>query len=195
MLPDRHKILKVRIKKISGSNLQVAAAGEDEEDLGVVDWQQCTAGWDAAHGDIEESAWRKRTSEVLSWRYAAARRAAIRAWAAGAETRSVISCAIGANSECAPRRGLTADFRDFGSCVGALPLAEGGTLQSAHLYGHGWMTSPPFCGILRLISKILIRNAQESGLKSFLLLILIIFTWSIGETLFKTNKKVKTQDL
>ncbi len=40
----------------SGSNLQVAAAGEDEEDLGVVDWQQCTAGWEAAHGDIEESA-------------------------------------------------------------------------------------------------------------------------------------------
>ncbi len=126
----------------SSSNLQVAAAGEDEEDLGVVDWQQCTAGWDAAHGDIEESAWRKRTSEDVSWSYAA-----------GAESRSVISCAIQANSECAPRRGLTADVRGFGSRVGALPLAEGGTVQSAHLEWHGWVTSPPICDILRSVSE------------------------------------------
>lgn len=167
----------------SGSNLQVAAAGEDEEDLGVVDWQQCTAGWEAAHGDIEESAfWGS------SWSYAAAR------WAAGAETRSVISCAILANSECAPRRGLTAVFRDFGSRVGALPLAEGGTLQSALLYGHGWLTSPPICDILRSMSERSNRHGQKAGP---LLLIIIIAAWSVGKTLFTFCKtqKVKAQSL
>lgn len=127
------------------SNLQVAAAGEDEEDLWIVDWQQRTAGWDAAHGDIEESAWRKANL-----------------WSFGREVTLLLGCSV---RELRPRRldpssrarcGIiqnvlpAAGWRLILGISGlALPLAErGDTLQSAHLCGHGWVTSPPFCFIL-----------------------------------------------